>query len=302
MREGRRGTARHGYHEAAMSNTTSTYLSIENNLARYQKLEASQPAVKTASAYYQANIGKVTSVDQFVGNYRLLSYALNAYGLGDQINNKALITKVLEQGTASPKALANTLDNANWKAFANAFNFSATGEAAPTSSSSVATTTSDYVEQQLESDQGSQDPGVELALYFKRVAPTVTNGYGVLADKNLLEVAQTIFGLSPTASAAEIDKEAVAIGKLMPVSDLQDPKKLNQLVERFTAAYDAKYGPASGSSSSLTVANGNASSSAAAATSILSGVISSNASMIAGVSSYTPLISPSLLASLALGG
>jgi len=285
-----------------MSNTTTTYLSIENNLARYQKLESSQPAVKTATAYYQANIGKVTSIGQFVGNYRLLSYALNAYGLGDQINNKALIAKVLEQGVTDPKALANTLDNANWKAFAKAFNFSAAGASSPTSSTSVAATTSDYVEQQLEADQGAQDPGVELALYFKRVAPSVSNSYGVLADKNLLEVAQTIFGLSPTGSAAEIDKEAVAIGKLMPVSDLKDPTKLNQLVERFTAAYDAKYGPASGSSSSLTVNNGNTSSTAAAATSILSGVISSNAAALAGASSYAPLISPSLLANLALGG
>ncbi len=285
-----------------MSNTTTTYLSIENNLARYQKLEASQPAVKTATAYYQANIGKVKTIDQFVGDYRLLSYALNAYGLGDQINNTALIRKVLEQGTSSPKALANTLPNASWKAFAKAFDFSATGVSSPTSPPSVATTKSDYVEQQLEADQGSQDPGVELALYFKRVAPTVSNSYGILADKNLLEVAQTIFGLSPTGSAAEIDKEAVAIGKLMPASDLKDPTKLNRLVERFTAAYDAKYGPASGSSSSLTVNNGNTSSTAAAATSILSGVISSNAAALAGSSSYAPLISPSLLANLALGG
>jgi hypothetical protein len=285
-----------------MTNTTTTYFSIENNLARYQKQEASQPAVKTATAYYEAHIGSVKTIDQLVGNYRLLSYALQAYGLGDQIHNTALIKKVLEQGTTSSKALANTLDNANWKAFANAFNFSATGSSSPTSSTSIATTTSDYVEQQLEADQGSQDTGVELALYFKRAAPTVTNTYGILADKNLLEVAQTIFGLSPTASASQIDSEANAISKLMPISDLQDPTKLNRLVERFTAAYDAKYGSASGSSSSLTVDNGNTSSTVTAASSVLSSIISNNSAALAEQSSYTPLIDPSLLASLALGG
>ncbi len=285
-----------------MSNTTSTYLSIANNLARYQKLEAQQPAVKTASAYYQANIGKVQTIDQLVGNYRLLSYALQAYGLGDQIHNTALIKKVLEQGTTNPKALANTLPNANWKAFAKAFDFSATGAAAPNSATSVATTTADYVEQQLESDQGANDPGVELALYFKRVAPTVTTSYGILADKNLLQVVQTIFGLAPTTSAGQIDKEANAIIKLMPLSDLQDPKKLGQLVERFTAAYDAKYGPTSGSSSSLTVYNGNTPSTVSAASTVLAGIVSSNSLVLAQQSSLTPLISPSLLAGLALGG
>jgi hypothetical protein len=287
---------------AAMSNTTTTYLSIVNNLARYQKLEAQQPAVKTATAYYQANIGKVNSVDQFVGNYRLLSYALQAYGLGDQINNKALIKQVLEQGTSNPKALANTLPNANWKAFAKAFNFSASGSAAPSSSSAISTTTSDYVEQQLEADQGASDPGVQLALYFKRVAPTVSSSYGILADQNLLEVVQTIFGLAPTTNAAQIDQEATAINKLVPVSDLTDPKKLDQLVERFTAAYDAKYGPASGSSSSLTVEDGDTPASASPASTILSDVVSANSQALASQSSFTPLISPSLLASLTLGG
>ncbi len=285
-----------------MSNTTTTYLSIANNLARYQKLEANQPSVKTASAYYAANIGKVTSVDGLVGNYRLLSYALQAYGLGDQINNTALVKQVLQEGVSNPKALANTLPNGAWRAFAKAFNFSA-GAVAPSSSASVTTTTADYVEQQLEADQGASDPGVELALYFKRVAPTVTNSYGILADNNLLQVVQTIFGLAPTASSGEIDKEAQAINKLLPVSELQDPKKLGQLVERFTAAYDAKYGPASGSSSSLTVANGNTSSSTdAAASTILSGITSANSQLLSESSSYSPLISPSLLAGLALGG
>jgi hypothetical protein len=285
-----------------LSNTTTTYLSIANNLARYQKLEAGQPSVKTATAYYKANIGKAKTVGQFVNNYRLLSYALQAYGLGDQINNTALIKQVLEQGTSNPHALANTLPNANWKAFANAFNFAASGGGAPSSSVSVSATTVDYAEQQLEADQGQSDPGVQLALYFARVAPTVTNSYGVLADKNLLEVVQTIFGLAPTASAGQIDEEAKQISKLAPVQDLQDPKKLKNLVERFTAAYDAKYGPASGATSSLTVDSGNTNSSVSAASSILAEVVNANSSALADESSYSPLISPSLLAGLALGG
>jgi hypothetical protein len=285
-----------------MSNTTTIYLSIADNLARYQKLTAQQPSVKTAAAYYQAHIGQVKSVGEFVGNYRLLSYALQAFGLGDQINDTALVKQVLSQGTASPKALANTLPNANWKAFAQAFNFAATGAASPTSASSIATTQSDYVEQQLEINQGASDPGVELALYFKRVAPSVTTTYGLLADKNLLEVVQTIFNLAPTSSAGQIDQQAQAIQKLAPLADLQDPKKLSRLVERFTAAYDAKYGPASGATSALSVYNGNAPSTLSAASSVLAGVISATSLALAQGSSFTPLISPALLADLRLGG
>ncbi|HXZ17960.1 MAG TPA: DUF1217 domain-containing protein [Roseiarcus sp.] len=287
-----------------MTSTTSAYMSVNQNLARYQAMTAAEPAVQTATAYYEANIGKVSSVKDLVSNYRLLSYALNAYGLGDQINNTALITQVLEGGVSNPKSLANTLPNANWKAFATAFDFVDKGAASVSSASAVKTTTADYVEQQLESDQGSQNGvGVQLALYFQRVAPTVTSEYGILADPNLLEVAQTIFGLPSETSASGIDMQAKVLSELMPLSDLQDPKKLTQLVERFTAMYDVDYGPASGASSTLTVTSGNSTSAESGASAILAGVISTDGQTIATAlnaftSASTPMFSTGLMSSL----
>jgi hypothetical protein len=260
-----------------MTGTTTAFLAVSQNLSRYQTMTAAEPAVKTASAYYEANIGSVQSIQDLVGNYRLLSYALNAYGLGDQINAKGLITKVLGGGVSNPKSLANTLPNSQWKAFAAAFNFVDGGATPPSSASAVQTTTSDYVEQQLESDQGDQDVGVQLALYFQRVAPTVTSEVGILADPNLLQVAATIMGLPPSAAA---DLQPQTLSELMPLSDLQDPAKLNQLTERFTAMYDYTYGPSSGAASDLTVDSGNSSSGPSGAAAVLASVISSNGSVL----------------------
>jgi hypothetical protein len=290
-----------------MTSTTTAFLAVSQNLSRYQTMTAAEPAVKTATAYYEANIGSVKSVSDLVGNYRLLSYALNAYGLGDQINAKGLITKVLEGGVSNPKSLANTLPNAQWKAFAAAFNFVDSGATPPSSTSTVKTTTSDYVEQQLESDQGGQDVGVQLALYFQRVAPTVTNEYGILADANLLQVAATIMGLPATAAA---DLQPQTLSELMPISDLKDPDKLNQLTERFTAMYDYTYGPSSGATSGLTVDSGNSSSGQSGAAAILAGVISSTGSVLgSALNDFTgapqPIFSTALMSSmsrLTLGG
>jgi Protein of unknown function (DUF1217) len=293
-----------------MTTTTSAYLAISQNLSRYQATTAAEPAVKSASAYYEANIGSVTSIQDLVGNYRLLSYALDAYGLGDQIDSTALITKVLEGGVSNPKSLANTLGNSAWKAFATAFNFVGAGASSASSASAVQTTTSDYVEQQLESDQGEQNVGVELALYFQRMAPTMTSEYGILADPNLLEVAQTIFGLSPATSAENINTQAETLSKLMPISDLQDPAKLKDLTERFTAMYDVTYGPSSGATASLTVASNNTSSGQSGAAAILAGVINSNGTAIgsaldAFTGAPTQVFSDALMSSLhrfSLGG
>lgn len=293
-----------------MTTTTAGYLAVTQNLTRYQAMTAAEPAVKTATAYYEANIGKVTSIQDFVGNYRLLSYALDAYGLGDQINAKALITKVLEGGVSNPKSLANTLSDSRWKAFAAAFDFAGRGASSVSSTSAVKTTTADYVEQQLESDQGAQDVGVQLALYFQRVAPTISNEYGILADPNLLEVAQTIFGLSPATSATNIDAQAKTLSQLMPISDLQDPKKLQQLTERFTATYDLTYGPGSGATTFLTVSSDNSGSSQSGASAILADVINSNGQSISSAlnafsGAPTSMFSDALMSSLqkfALGG
>jgi len=260
--------------------TTTAYLALSQNLTRYQAMTAAEPAVKSATAYYEANIGSVTSIEDLVGNYRLLSYALDAYGLGDQIESTALITKVLEGGVSSPNSLANSLSNPAWRAFAAAFNFVGAGASSVSSASEVETTTSDYVGRQLETDQGAQNAGVGLALYFQRVAPTVTSEYGILADPNLLEVVQTIFGLSPATGAENIDTQAQTLSKLMPISDLQDSAKLQELTERFTAMYDVTYGPGSGATTSLTFGSNNASSSQSGASAILAGVISSNGSAL----------------------
>jgi hypothetical protein len=290
-----------------MTSTTTAFLSVSQNLSRYQAMTAAEPAVKTASAYYAANIGSVKSISDLVGNYRLLSYALNAYGLGDQINAKGLITKVLEGGVSNPRSLANTLPNSQWKAFAAAFNFVDSGATPPSSTGAIATTTNDYVEQQLESDQGAQDVGVQLALYFQRVAPTVTSEYGILADPNLLEVAGTIMGLPPAAAS---DLQPQTLSELMPLSDLQDPAKLTQLTERFTAMYDYTYGPSSGATSGLSVDTGNATSEQSGAASVLASVISSNGSVLGSAlndftGSSQPTFSTALMSSmsrLTLGG
>ena len=262
-----------------MTTTTADYLAVTQNLARYQAMTAAEPAVKTATAYYQANIGKVTSIQDFVGNYRLLSYALDAYGLGNQIGATALVTKVLEGGVSDPKSLANTLSNSSWRAFAAAYDFAGQGAASVSSASAVKTTTADYVEQQLESDQGAEDVGVQLALYFQRVAPTISNEYGVLADPNLLEVAQ----IRRPVSVDERDQHRCP-GERAVATDadlhLRGPEKLQQLTERFTAMYDLTYGPGSGATSSLTVSSDNSGSSQSAASTILAGVINSNGQSI----------------------
>jgi hypothetical protein len=204
---------------------------------------AAEPTVSTATDYYLANIGKVTSVSQLMGNSRLYNYVLNAFGLSDMSYAKGLITKVIEGGTSSSSSLANKLNDSRYKELANAFNYLTTG-GQPTAAATTGVV-NNYVEQTVETQAGQQSTGAQMALYFQRMAPTITSAYNILADKTLLSVVQTALGLSTNSSQASIDLQAKAISAKLDISSLQDPAKLQQFIGRFTAMYDMKNGDTS---------------------------------------------------------
>jgi hypothetical protein len=164
---------------------------------------------------------------------------MKAYGLDDMTYAKGLITKLLNEGTTSNSALANTLSDPRYKAFAQAFDFADLGSVATSTSAATTGTVSKFVEQTFEDNEGSQNTGVQLALYFKRNASSVTSAYGLLGDSAMLKVVQTAYGISPYAGAADIDTQAAYLNKVLNIKDLQDPTKVDKLVERFTAMWDA---------------------------------------------------------------
>lgn len=222
-----------------MPTTTASYLSLVNNLPRAQAVAAADPTVKRETAYFLANIGKVKTIQDLVGNYNLFSYAMKAYGLADMTYAKGFITKLLQGGVSSSSALANTLTDTRYKAFAQAFDFAGLGSGATTATAAMTATTQKYIQQVTEDNAGSQNQGVELALYFQRKASSITSAYSILADPALLKFVQTTFGISPYSSQADIDVQATDLNRRLNIKDLQDPKKVEKLAERFTAMWDA---------------------------------------------------------------
>ena len=75
------------------------------------------------TAYFAANIAKVDTAEQLVGDRRLLRVALGAYGLQEDIDNRYFIQKILADGTLAPDALANKMADDRYTQFAEAFGF-----------------------------------------------------------------------------------------------------------------------------------------------------------------------------------
>ena len=228
-----------------MSSTLADYMMIANNQDRYQTLTANEPMVKAQTEYYQANIANVKTPSDLVNNYRLFSYVMTAYGLGDMISyGKGEIQKIMEEGTSDGSSLVYKLNNPQIMALAQTFDFQTNGTDTTQMDPAKNGVVNSYYEQTLESDQGQTNPGVQMALHFQAHASDITSAYNILADKSLLNVVETALGISQYISYEDIDTQAKLItGDLQnagyAISDFQDPAKVQKFVERFSVMYDA---------------------------------------------------------------
>jgi hypothetical protein len=221
-----------------MISTSMRYQILMANPARTQALIENDAVVKRETKYYEANIKSVKTIDDFIKNHRLFSYAMKAFGLEDMTYAKAFMKKLLTEGVSKTTSMANKLSDPKYKEFAKAFNFAQLGEAATSQASATTETVARFFRQTLEVKEGEQNEGVRLALYFKRKASSITSVYGLLADKAILQFMQTTFDIPAAASQADIDAQARNLGKRIKIEDLQDPAKVEKLIQRFGAMWD----------------------------------------------------------------
>ena len=239
----------------------TTLQMVENNLAKAKSTTADDPQVKRETDYFLGNIGNIGNVktsQDFVNNYRLFSYAMTAYGLSNMTYAKAFMQKVVDGGVTNTKSMANTLTDPRFKAFAEAFDFGDDGANATTDATINAGTTDRYVEQTLENNVGDDNQGAQLALYFQNNAPDITSSYQILGDPALLKFVQTAFDI-PQSSGTTIEQDAAAVDKKLNVADLQDPAKVQKLVQRFAAMWDLQNSDPTATSPALEVLGATAS-------------------------------------------
>lgn len=208
--------------------------------------------VKAETDYYQANVGKLTSIDDLMADKRLLNYALSAYGIDPQKEDPARIRSLLEGGVRDPDSPANKLTDKRYAAFVSAFNFEQYGEAATTYVAAQQPTVDKYMRQTLEENAGKSNEGVRLALNFQRKAGEITNWYDVLADKALASVVRTALGLPDSFATADIDRQVALFESKLDIADFTDPVKLSKFLGRFTSLYEIDH-PTSSAASSVSV-------------------------------------------------
>lgn len=216
-------------------------------------------AIQRDTTYFRETIASITSAEALVEDRRLLSVALGAFGLDDDINNTFFIRKVLEDGTLDPDSLANRLSDKRYLALAETFGF---GDQFPPN-----TVLSDFAERitdrfenrQFEVAIGNQNPDMRLALGLSdELGALIERGlsddaawFTVMATPPLRTVFERAFALPTSVGALDVDRQLEIFRERSAglfgggtVAQFSDPERQEELVRLFLARAELETTPA----------------------------------------------------------
>jgi Protein of unknown function (DUF1217) len=221
---------------------------LKRTLTSQQASFAKDAQVKRDEDYFRANIGKVKTADQLVGDRRLLKVALGAFGLDADIDSKAFIKKVLTDGTLTTDALANKMADKQYLAFSAAFgfgDFKTPRTALSTFPDEILTA---YASRSFETAVGEQDGDMRLALNALRELPALaarknsddTKWYSIIGNTPMRTVVQAALGLPSSTANLDIDQQvamfksrAQSVLGSSAASQFTDTSKVETLIRRY---------------------------------------------------------------------
>ena len=232
---------------------------IERTREAQQAALAATPAMKTNEEYFRANIGKIRNAEDLVADRRLLTVALGAFGLDDDINSKFFIKKVLESNTLEPSSLANKLSDKRYVEMAKAFGF---GDFPDTPNTELSTFPDQIIgafkTRQFERAVGEQDQSLRLAMNAERELAKIaeksnsenTKWFTIMGNAPLRQVFETALGLPKQFGSADLDQQLgvfkeraeTFLGSSDPAM-FKDPAKIEELAKLFLVRSSIQAGP-----------------------------------------------------------
>lgn len=234
-----------------------------------QEAFAASREIRRDDAYFRERIGTIRTAGDLVADRRLLSVALGAFGLSDDIDNRYFIRKVLEDGTLDTKALANKLADKRYLEFSRAFGFGDFATPRTQLSDFADRILAAYKTRRFEEAVGQSNDQMRLAMNAERELAVIAGRnqspdakwFAVLGSAPLREVFQTALGLPSAFAAIDLDQQLVALKDKAErflgsgdIADFSDPKKVEDLVRLYLLRAETQVGTGySASSAALTL-------------------------------------------------
>ncbi|GAB4260364.1 MAG: DUF1217 domain-containing protein [Pararhodobacter sp.] len=195
------------------------WLFLQRTLEKQSAAHAAAPAEQRDAAYFRENIGSVQTAADLVQDRRLLRVALTAFGLAEDLPNRAFIQKALESSTLDPASLVNRLTDARYKRLANAFGLGPDMLPQTANPGFADRILSGFHERSFEEAVGEQDQSMRLAMALKRdlgqiageTSSELTKWYKVLGTPSLRSVFETAYNLPSSFGSLDIDRQVAVL-------------------------------------------------------------------------------------------
>jgi hypothetical protein len=207
---------------------------LSNSLKEsHMKVFEAQPDIARDTATFMEKIGDIKSVDDLMKNRTVLTMVLSAFQLESEIDKPAMIQKILTEDPSDSDSLVNRLAETRWSKLASALYGLNSDPDFFQNQSNVDAILAGYKTNEFEKFEGENADGVREALYFKRLAGEVETLTQIMADSTLMHVVRVSLGLPESFQSLEYSQQKDRLEKQFNVEDLQDPEKLEKIIQRF---------------------------------------------------------------------
>lgn len=171
--------------------------------------------VQRATDSFRERIGNITNAQQLVDDRALLSVALGAFGLDEDLDNSFFMRKILDSDPDDPEALANRLSDSRYGDFAKAFGFGGDGLPRTQIEFFADEIVDRYEARQFERAVGEADNTMRLALNFEPALGDIVaaNGsadarwFAVMGNPPLRKLFETALGFPSGFGSIDIDRQ-----------------------------------------------------------------------------------------------
>ncbi|MEQ1403484.1 DUF1217 domain-containing protein [Neorhizobium sp. Rsf11] len=229
---------------AAITNVARDYILRKTRFLEGDELEAAKKKAEEETKYYTETMQRIDSRDELLADRKLLDILLTSKGIDPSTVTDDFLKQAFNSDLSDPASFVNTQTDKRFAQIVGTFNFDAKGDIDRSAAGKaqnggeIAATESNYIRQLLETQEGEENAGVRLALYFQRMADTITDPYVILGDEALMEFFRITFSLPEEIGNMDVDQQAKLVEKNLDLEDLSDPEKLDKLIRRFTVMYD----------------------------------------------------------------
>ena len=224
---------------------------LQRTLQSQQSAHAGTAAAQRDEGYFRDKIATINTAEELVSDRRLLKVSLTAFGLEDDLPNRAFLQKALESSIYETGSFVNRLTDKRYFQLAETFGFADRAVPRNKFTGFADTMLEKFRDRSFEVAVGEQQEEMRLALALQRDLPDLaakdsseaTRWYTILGTPSLRSVFEQAFNLPSSFGTIDVDRQVEILkertAKLTGsdnVAQFIDPEAVETLTRRYFLA------------------------------------------------------------------